>query len=70
MALVQQQFAELLAKRCATWFAGGHHRPPLVADKSRGGSNMTTLASAVDALEGDEFSSELVLGLTQGFPPF
>jgi hypothetical protein len=26
--LVQQQFAELLAKRCATWFAGGHHLQP------------------------------------------
>jgi hypothetical protein len=52
--LVQQQFAELLAKRRAAGFAGAHHRSAVAANKRRGSGNMTALAGAVDALEGDE----------------
>jgi hypothetical protein len=34
----------------------------VVANESRGGGNMTALAGAVDALEGDEFSRRLFSG--------
>jgi len=67
--LVQQQFAELLAKPRTAGLAGAHHRFAVVANKRRGSGNMAALAGAVDAFKGDESAGLHACTVTQGFAP-